>query len=73
VAVIELVELCCGKWRERSAGPEVLGMHIGSIFSDDDLVPLAPPALMAAIRLLVRPHLPNAFYPVPQARGENPW
>lgn len=48
-------------------------MHIRPIFSDDDVLPLAPPALMAAIRLLVRPHLPNAFYPIVQAGGEDAW
>ena len=47
-------------------------MHGRSIVADQHIPPLAPAALMAAIRLLVRAHLANPFECVPQTRWEYP-
>jgi hypothetical protein len=47
-------------------------MHRRPIVADEHVPPLAPAALMAAIRLLVGTHLAQPFKPVPQARRKYP-
>jgi hypothetical protein len=47
-------------------------MHLGSILVDEHISPFAPAALMAPVRLFIRPHLTNALERAAQTRREYP-
>lgn len=66
--LVELIEFRRRDRLWRTTGAEIFGIHVRSVRPQLHRAPSAPPALMTAVRLLIRHHLPEAFDGRPEVR-----
>ena len=66
-----MIELVRAQRLRHAPRAQVVRMDVLIVLMHADLIPLAPPALVAPVGLLVGQHVPQAFQAVPQARREH--